>query len=318
MSEGTPSLAPRDLGTTGLKVTPICIGTAVLGNMPQLFYPVEEERALVTLRAFFEGPLNFLDTAAGYSDGESERRIGLVLRELHGLPAGFVLATKIDPDPRTGDYSGDQVRRSLERSLRLLGLERLQLVYLHDVESIPFDYAMTAGGAVETLLRCKEEGLIDHTGVAGGPIDLMSRYVETGAFEVVLTHNRFTLLNVAARRLLALAATAGMAAVNAAPFGGGMLSKGPDVVSRYAYAAASPARLAHARAIETACVQHGVPLAAAALQFSLREPAIASTVVGVSLPERLPQTLELARFPIPQDVWDEIESLGIQTEDLEQ
>src|SRR6266852_8031977 len=134
-------LAQRALGSTGLQVTPICIGTAPLGSMPETFdYEVPEERALATVRAFFAGThnnksgTNFLDTAASYGDGESERRIGIVLHELGGLPPGFVLATKADRDMQTGVFTGAQMRRSVERSLRLLGLQQLQLVYLHDPE----------------------------------------------------------------------------------------------------------------------------------------------------------------------------------------
>src|SRR5579884_1453492 len=94
-TESSGPLALRPLGSTGLQVTPICIGAAPLGNMPETFaYEVPEERALTTIRAFFASPLNFLDTAASYGDGESERRIGIVLRELGGLPPGFVLATR--------------------------------------------------------------------------------------------------------------------------------------------------------------------------------------------------------------------------------
>jgi D-threo-aldose 1-dehydrogenase len=123
------------LGRTGLSVSPICLGCAPLGNMPETFeYSVSEQRAYDTLHAVFESPLNFLDTAASYGDGESERRIGEVLREVGGLPGGYVLTTKADRDLGTGDFSGEQMRRSVERSLRLLGLDRLQLVYLHDPE----------------------------------------------------------------------------------------------------------------------------------------------------------------------------------------
>src|SRR5256886_14096823 len=101
--EASGPLALRQLGTTGLQVTPICIGTAPLGNMPETFaYEVPEERALVTIRACFAGPFNFLDTAASYGDGESERRIGIVLRESGRLPPGFVLATQADRDLQTG------------------------------------------------------------------------------------------------------------------------------------------------------------------------------------------------------------------------
>src|SRR5438477_4630595 len=121
-TEASGPLALRPLGSTGLHVKPICIGTAPLGSMPKTFaYKVPEERALATIRAFFAGPFNFLDTAASYGDGESERRIGIVLRELDGLPSGFVLATKADRDLQTGVFTGAQMRRSVERILRLLG-----------------------------------------------------------------------------------------------------------------------------------------------------------------------------------------------------
>src|SRR6266568_6018697 len=183
-TQASGPLALRPLGSTGLQVTLICIGSAPLGSMPETFaYEVPEERALATIRAFFAGPLNFLDTAASYGDGESERRIGIVLGELGGLPPGFVLATKADRDMQTGIFTGAQMQRSVERSLRLLGMEQLQLLYLHDPEHISFEQAMAPGGPVETLQRCQQEGLIAHLGVAGGPIDMMIRFVETGIFE---------------------------------------------------------------------------------------------------------------------------------------
>src|SRR5579859_1725801 len=93
-------------------------------------YSVPESRALDTVRAALASPITFMDTAASYGDGESERRIGLVLRE-GGLPAGYVLSTKADRDLHTGDFSGDQFKRSVERSLRLLGREQLQIVFMH-------------------------------------------------------------------------------------------------------------------------------------------------------------------------------------------
>src|SRR5919198_5142941 len=128
-------LPQRALGSTGLMVHPLCIGCAELGDMPATFaYSVAEDQALATIRAFFAGPINFLDTAASYGDGESERRIGIVVRERGGLPPGVVLATKADRHLQTGDFSGEQIKRSVERSLRLLGLEQLQLVHLHDPE----------------------------------------------------------------------------------------------------------------------------------------------------------------------------------------
>jgi D-threo-aldose 1-dehydrogenase len=309
-TESSGLLAQRPLGSTGLQVTPICIGAAPLGNMPETFaYEVPEERALTTIRAFFAGPLNFLDTAASYGDGESERRIGIVLRGLGGLPPGFVLATKADRDMQTGVFTGAQMRRSVERSLRLLGQEQLQLVYLHDPEHISFEEAMQPGGPVEVLQQCKAEGLIAHLGVAGGPIDLMIRFVETGLFEVAISHNRFTLLNREAEPFWEVCARKGVAAVNAAPYGSGLLAKGPGAYPRYMYGAASPELLRRARQMQEACQRHGLPLAATALQFSLRDARITSTIVGMTRPERLTETLQLAQHSISDELWAELDSI---------
>ena len=304
------SLVRHPLGSTGLQVTPICIGTAPLGSMPETFaYAVPEERALTTIRAFFAGPFNFLDTAASYGDGESERRIGIVLHKPGGLPPGFVLATKADRDLQTGDFSGAQMRRSVERSLCLLGLEQLQLVYLHDPEHISFEEAMQPGGPVEVLRHCQEEGLFAHLGVAGGPIDLMIRFVETGLFEAAISHNRFTLLNREADPFWDVCMRRGVAAVNAAPYGSGMLAKGPGAYPRYMYGQASPDLLRRPQPMEETCKRYGVPLAAAALQFSLPDPRITSTIVGMTRPERITETLQLAQQPIPDERWTELNSI---------
>jgi len=307
----------RPLGRTGLMVSPVCVGCAPLGNMPETFeYSVSEERARETLLEVFRSPINFLDTAAAYGDGESERRIGRVLAELGGMPEGYVLATKADRDLRTGEFSGEQMRRSVERSLRLLGLERLQLVYLHDPEYLdepgrePFEYMMSPGGPVEALLGLKEEGLIEHLGIAGGPVDLLVRFVETGAFEAAITHNRYTLVERSAEPLLEACAGRGVACLNAAPYGSGILAKGPDAYARYEYREAPEALVERVRAMERVCRESGVPLAAAALQFSLRDPRIVSTVVGISRPERVRQTMELARHPIPEELWERLDPLA--------
>jgi D-threo-aldose 1-dehydrogenase len=311
-------LPQRSYGRTGLAVPPLCIGCAPLGDMPETFaYSVAEEHALATLRAVFASPITFVDTAASYGDGESERRIGVVLEELGGLPPGYVLATKADRDLRSGDFGGTQMRRSVERSLRLLGLDRLQVCYLHDPEHTTFEQATAPGGPVETLLRLKDEGLIEHVGLAGGPIDMSIRYLETGAFEAVITHNRYTLLNRAAEPLIALGHARGVAMVNAAPYGSGILAKGPEAYPRYAYQDAPADMVAAVRRMAEICRRYEVPLAAAALQFSLRDPRIVSTIVGMSRPERIVQTLELARHPIPDALWPELDAVGYATDDPE-
>ena len=313
----TEPLAPRNFGAADLRVTSLCMGCSGLSSMPDVFgYEVSEEQALATLRAFFQSPIRYLDTAAGYGDGESERRIGIVLRELGGLPKDFVLSTKVDREADTGDFSGEQAERSIQRSLKLLGLDHFQIVFLHDPETTTFENIMQPGGAVEVMLRYKEQGVIEYIGVAGGPIDLMIRYIETGVFDAVLTHNRYTLLNRAAEPLLQQATQRGMAILNAAPYGGGILARGPEHFPRYAYRNADALTLERARKMKAICDEYGVPLAAAALQFSLRDARITSTVVGMTRPERIAQTLDLARHPIPAEARERLNAVGSATEDL--
>ncbi len=303
-------LGQRPLGATGLAVTPLGVGCAPLGDMPDAFgYGVTEEQALATYRAILDGPLSFLDTAAAYGDSESERRLGIVLRERGSLHPGVVLATKADRDLQTGDFSGTQIRRSVERRLRLLGLDHLPLCYLHDPEVTTFEAAMAAGGPVEALRLCAAEGLVAHIGVAGGPIDLITRYVETDLFAVALSHNRYTLLNKDAAAFWDVCARHQVAAVNAAPYGGGMLARGPRSYPRHAYREATDDVVERALWLEEIGVRHAVPLAAAALQFSLRDARIASTIVGIDRPELVAQTMALARHPIPASLWSELASI---------
>ncbi len=159
------------------------------------------------------------------------------------------------------------------------------------------------------LQRCKEESLIAHLGVAGGPIDMMIRFGETGLFEAAISHNRFTLLNREAELLWDVCARRGVAAVNAAPYGSGLLAKGPSAYPRYMYSQASPELLRRARQMEEACERYGLPLAAAALQLSLRDARITSTIVGITRPERLAETLKLAQHSIPDALWAELDSI---------
>jgi D-threo-aldose 1-dehydrogenase len=300
----------RPLGGTGLLVTPVCVGGSPLGSVPEVFgYEVSSARGTETALAALAGPFNFLDTAAGYSDGESERRIGAALHRIGRVPAGFVLATKVDRDGATGDFSGAQVRRSVEGSLDRLGMDRLPLVYLHDPEHISFEAGMAPGGPVEALVALRREGVIDHLGVAGGPVELMARYLRTGVFAALITHNRWTLVDRSADGLLDEAVSLGIGVVNGAPFGGGVLAKGTARVGSYAYRTADDEVLRRVRAMEAACAAHDVPLAAAALQFSLRDPRITSTIVGVSRPERIAETARLATWDIPEPLWTELAPL---------
>lgn len=317
VSENDP-LARVPLGNTGLNVPPIAVGCAEIGDMPEAFaYAVSDADAAATVRAILDSPLNYIDTAAHYGNGESERRIGLVLRELGGLPAGAILETKTGRDVATNDYSGDMIKRRFERSLSLLGVDRVDVCYLHDAEWTTFDAAMAPGGPVEVLKGFQGQGAIGFLGVASGPIDVEMAYVETDMFDCLITHNRYTLLNRTAGPVHRAAKARGMAVLNAAPYGSGLLAKGPDAYPRYAYQEASNEMIETTRQIAAICARHGVPLAAAALQFSMRDPDIDVTIVGMSKPERVAQTIELARFAIPDALWDELATLPVFDDDPE-
>lgn len=190
-----------------------------------------------------------------------------------------------------------------------LGVDKIALLHLHDPERIAFEQGVAPGGPVEALVNLREQGLVEHLGVAGGPVELLQRYLDTGEFEVVLSHNRYTLLDRSAAHLFQSAADRRLGVLNAAPYGGGMLSKGPSVQQKYAYGSRDDRIRSAAEAMAAACRRYDVPLAAAALQFSMRSELIDSTVVGVSSPQRIAQTVELAAVSIPDELWPELEQL---------
>lgn len=300
----------RTLGRTGLQMTPLTVGGAPLGSMPKNFgYEVSEELGVATAEAALTGPIRALDTSCAYSAGESERRIGIAIRNIGGVPDDFVLATKVTRDLDTGDFSGAQMRRALEGSLERLGLDSVPLLYLHDPENTTFDQAMAPGGPVEVLREFKESGIAGSIGVAGGDTATIRQYVETDLFDVLLTHNRWTLVNRTADSLIDTATGLGMGVVNAAVFGGGILATGTAHSQRYGYRDAPPELLDAIQRIERLCADAGVSLASAAVQFSVKDPRIATTIVGVSRPERIAQNVEAATAPIPAELWDAIEQI---------
>lgn len=311
-------LARKPFGQTGLEVPPIAVGCAPLGSMPEAFaYEVAEQDAINTILAALDSPIPYIDTAALYGDGESERRVGLALRQRGGLPANAVLQTKQGRNPKTNDYSGETVKRRFERSLELLGLDRIEIVYLHDQEWTTFEAAFAPGGPMDVLRSYRDQGVIGHLGVAGGPVPIQMQYIETGAFEALIHHNRYTLLNRSAEPLIEAAAARGMAVLNAAPYGSGMLVKGPDAYPRYAYQQASPEMIDRVRQFAAIADRYGVPLAAVALQFSTRDPRITATIVGMSRPERLAETVRYLTTPISNELWHEIATIPYDTNDPE-
>lgn len=307
------------LGRTGIAVSPIGFGAAGLGDMPASYgYPVSEDRARATLHAIFDGPSNFLDTSRNYGFGRSEERIGAVIRERGGLPDGFVLSTKLDRDMETNAFGAAEARRSLEQSLKALGLDRIDILHLHDPEHArSVEEATGPDGALGELFRMREEGLARAIGLAAGRVDIMMPLLEQWDFDVLITHNRYTLVNRNAGPMLDLAASRGIAVLNAAPYAGGVLAKSAAAFRRYVYQDATDAMLDPVREVEAVCLAHRVPPGAAALQFSLREPRIASTICGVSRPDRVEQTIEWARWPIPDAFWADIAEIDFATDDPE-
>ncbi|MGH8825821.1 MAG: aldo/keto reductase [Jiangellaceae bacterium] len=299
----------RPLGSTGLQVSAVCAGGSPLGSMPRLYgRDVSVDEGIATAHAVLQSPIRFIDTSNAYSDGESERRIGEAIAASGGLPDGFVVATKVDPRGR--DYSGDRVRASVAESRERLSLDYLPLVHLHDPENFGFDEMVGPGGAVDALVGLKESGEVGSIGLAGGRVQEMARYVALGVFDVLLVHNRWTLLDRSAGALIAEALCRGMGILNAAVYGGGILAgQGGSGPTTYGYRPAPPEVLEAIAAMRRACTEHGTDLTTAALQFSLRDARLSSTVVGMSRPERVEDTVAAASRPVPEELWGQLESL---------
>jgi len=312
-------LEKKRIGKTDLMVSPLCFGTSGLGNMPDTYgYEVDEKRARETLNAIFDGPINFLDTSNNYGFGRSEARIGDALRERGGLPDGFVISTKVDRDMEHGTFDASRTRRSLEESLTRLGLEKVQILHLHDPEHARDLKEITCkGGALDELFKIKEEGLAEAVGLAMGRIDVMESILWDWPFDALMNHNRWNIINKSADRVFTKAHERGIAILNAAPYASGILAKGSSVMPRIAYQDAIAESLEPVKAIEAICSRYQVPPGALALQFSTRDPRITSTVAGVTKPSRVQQTLDWANMELSDSLWAEIENLSFSMEDPE-
>jgi D-threo-aldose 1-dehydrogenase len=315
----TSKIGKVALGQTGLSVSRLCFGLAPLGDMPDTYgYGVSIEQAHATVRALFDSDINFLDTSRNYGLGRSEARIGEVIKERGGIPPGFVISSKIDRDFETRKLDGTRARQSLEESLKTLNVSRIQLLHLHDPEhALDLLDITKPGGALTELFKMKEEGLVDAVGLAAGVVDVMMPLMRDWDFDAIITHNRYTLVNRNAEEMMDLAVARGMAVLNAAPYAAGVLAKGTANHARYVYQKATPEVLAPVVRVEEVCARHGIPPGAAALQFSMRDPRVASTVVGISKPERIAQTIEWAEYPIPQAAWNDLMALPFEAGDPE-
>lgn len=320
----------RRLGTTQVTVTRLALGGAPIGG---LFAAVDDRAAAATIRRAWDLGIRYYDTAPLYGYGNSERRMGSVLRE---QPRDeFTLSTKVgrlirpetaippgsDVDRQlldgrenafyagTGrvrpvfDFSGDGVRRSIEESLERLGLDRIDIAYIHD----PDDHWEAAiGGAYPALAQLRDEGVIRSIGVGMNQSAMLSRFAREGDFDVFMLAGRYTLLDQEALvDLLPLCVDRGIAILIGGVMNSGILAD-PRPGSHYDYAPASDALVARARRLAEICARHDVPLKAAAVQFPLAHPAVASIVAGVRRVDHLDEYPALFQHPIPTDLWDEL------------
>lgn len=281
---------------------PVTIGTSGLGKRPGA------DRSLAD--ALLASPFRQLDTGNNYAQGRSESLLGEAIAAVGGLPRNKVIFSKADQDPSTGVFDGDRVLRSFDETMARLGLETLPLYHLHDPYTITVSEGMARGGAVEALLRLRNEGRVGAIGIAAGRHALVEEYIRTDAFDVVLSHNRWTLVDRTAETILRLATERGMTVFNAAPFGGGILAGSTFRGDSYAYAPASAKFLAHLERVRALCANRGVSIAGAALAFSFREPRIHSTVVGIYSQARLAELPALVATDISEGFWEALDALG--------
>jgi D-threo-aldose 1-dehydrogenase len=280
----------------------VTVGTSPLGKRP--------ERGELLADAMLTSPYRQIDTSNNYANGESEKLLGGAIRRLGGLPADKVIFTKVDADPVTGRLDADRVRRSFDESMNRLGLETVPLLHFHDPYMLEVAEAMAPGGPVDALIALREEGRVGAIGIAAGKRALMEEYVRTDAFDAVLNHNRWTLVDRSADTLWNLATERRMAVFNAAPFGGGILAGSTTRGPQYAYSAASRDLLEFIERLEALAAEWKIELAAAAVQFSLSDPRIHSTVVGMSSIARLESLPKLIAAEIPEGFWEGFRALG--------
>ena len=308
----------KDIGDK-IKVSEICFGTSALGNMPDTYgYEVNPSIAEETILAILNGPSNFIDTSRNYGMGRSEKLIGNVFKSLGGKPNDIILATKIDRDTATNILDRDATLKSFEQSIKALETEKIDILHLHDPEHCKDLNDITCkGGALDTLFQLKEEGSVTLVGLAMGKVEMMYDLIQEWPFDVMINHNRFTLLNRQADKLFNLAKKKGIKIFNAAPFCGGILAKGTKETNRLVYQEVSEKKLKPVFDLEKICLKYNIPLGAAALQFSMKDPRISSTIVGITKKSRIDQIVEWSNFEIYEDAWKEILSLPFSINDPE-
>jgi D-threo-aldose 1-dehydrogenase len=298
-------------------------GRLVFGGAPigGLYAPVSDAAAAATLAAAWDAGIRAFDTAPHYGVGLSEQRIGEFLAGRP--PSEFVVSTKVGRllapaggsvdgvdefygTPalrRARDYSPDGVLRSLEDSLRRLRLDRVDIALIHD----PDDYQAEAlDGAYPALARLRSDGTVGAIGVGVNSASLAEWFVSRADLDCVLVAGRYTLLDdSAARSLFPLCRSRGVAVLAAGVFNSGILAD-PGDGARYDYAPAEPRVLARARRVRDICARHGVPVAAAALRYVLRHPAVTAAVVGARTPGEIRADAGYVGLAIPESLWTDL------------
>lgn len=308
------------LGSTSLAVTRLGLGCAALGN---LYQAMDDAQASATADAAWGAGVRLFDTAPLYGHGLSEQRIGAALR---ARPReDYVLATKVGRrlvpgrDPGTifadvpeltpvFDFSFDGVLSSVEGSLARLGVSRIDLLHVHDPDAHESE---AIEGAFRALAKLREERVIAAIGAGMNQSAMLTRFVERGLVDCVLLAGRYTLLDQSALAdLLPAAEAADVAVIVGGVFNSGLLAD-PRPGAPYDYVPAAPALLDRARSLSAICERHGVPLGAAALQFSGSHPAVASVLVGARSPAELEQCRDWFSQPIPNALWEKLRSEGL-------
>jgi D-threo-aldose 1-dehydrogenase len=316
---------PRErvaLGRTSLSVTRLGLGTAPLAG---LFEEVDESQALQVIERAWEAGVRLFDTAPLYGHGLAELRVGQILRQ---MPRDeFTLATKVGRLLRAGappepgqvfrgvppvnpvfDFTYDGVMRSVEESLERLGLSRIDILHIHDPDN-HYDEALS--GAYRALAKLRTDGIIKAVGAGMNQSEMLTRFAREGDFDCFLLAGRYTLLEQGAlQELLPVCLELGIAIIAGGVYNSGILAD-PKPGAHYNYHAAPPDLLERAQRLRAVCAHHGVPLKAAALQFPLGHPAVATVVVGCRSVAQLDDSLEMFEVDIPPALWQELKSEGL-------
>ena len=297
------------LGRTGLAVRRLAMGTAPLAS---IFWGNDSDTAVRTAARALELGVGFFDTAPFYGLGESERRLGRALAAAGGERP--VIATKAgrlltaEPDGTVGvhfDFSYDAAWQSLESSLERLGVDRVDIVHIHD----PDDHVDEAlEGTFPALAARRDEGVIAAVSLGTNSVATAAAFLERADLDCMLVAGRYTLLDQSAAELIDACAERGVAYLAAGVFNSGVLAR-PREGSWYDYGPASADRLARATAIDGVCRRHGLSLREAAVNFPLANPAVTSVVVGMAAPAEVDENLAALRTPLPDELWQELRSL---------